>query len=417
MNVAEKLKAIDRMTLTPLVRRALNNETVEVSDWNYTPIHGGFEINAAVYRFAGSGRDRGIMVPWSLILKIVRPTAGKDDPTDWNYLQRDPLAYQSGLLDDLPGDLVAPRCYGIIENPNEEFWVWLEEVIDSIGPAWPLARYGLAARHLGQFNGAYMTGRPLPSLPWLSRGWLRSLVPQAAPRITQLPAVLDHPLIRRLYPPDVAKRLFRLWAERETFLDALDRLPQTFCHRDAFRRNLFARRGPDGREQTVAIDWVFAGTGAVGEELVSLIVATVGFREVEFDKVQELEAFVFEEYLAGLREAGWRGDPRLVRFGYTAAAPLRYVLGGTRNLLPILLDESQYAWFGQMWGDPIEVYTDYWANMFRFLLNLADEARELLMALLDNLDQLPTRIPCELCGGAAPIKYRHRRSAGFYPIS
>ena len=194
----EKLKTIDRMTLTPLVRRALNNETVEVSDWNYTPIHAGFEINADVYRFAGSGRDRGIMVPWSLILKIVRPTAGKDDPTDWNYLKRDPLAYQSGLLDDLPGDLVAPRCYGIIENPNEEFWLWLEEVIDNIGPAWPLARYGLAARHLGQFNGAYLTGRPLPSLPWLSRGWLRSLVPQAAPRIAQLPTVLDHPLMRRL---------------------------------------------------------------------------------------------------------------------------------------------------------------------------------------------------------------------------
>ena len=30
----------------------------------------------------------------------------------------------------------------------------------------------------------------------------------------------------------------------EMFLDALDSLPQTFCHRDANWRNLFYRRGP-----------------------------------------------------------------------------------------------------------------------------------------------------------------------------
>ncbi|MFQ5614419.1 MAG: phosphotransferase, partial [Anaerolineae bacterium] len=326
-----RLQAIDRVTLTPLVRRALGSRTVEVVDWNYNQIHGGFEVNAGIYRFAGQGRDRGKTVPWSLILKIIRPPAGEDDPGDWNYLKRDVLVYQSGLLADLPGGLAAPRCFGITEETDGEFWLWLEEVADDIGPQWPLTRYGLAARHLGRFNGAYLTGRrPLPSQPWLSRGWLRSLVPQAAPQIAQLPTVLDHPLVRRLYPPDVAGGLFRLWAERETFLEALDRLPQTFCHRDAFRRNLFARRGPDGREQTVAIDWVFAGAGAVGAEMVALVVATLGFREVEFDRAQELEIIVFEGYLAGLDAAGWGGDPRLVRFGYAAAAALRYVLGGTR---------------------------------------------------------------------------------------
>jgi hypothetical protein len=32
-------------------------------------------------------------------------------------------------------------------------------------PDWPLERYGLAARHLGQFNGRYLTGTPLPQHP------------------------------------------------------------------------------------------------------------------------------------------------------------------------------------------------------------------------------------------------------------
>jgi hypothetical protein len=122
--------------------------------------------------------DQIASTTWSLILKIVHPTAGKDDPTDWNYLKRDPLAYQSGLLVDLPGNLVALRCYRIIENPNEEFWLWLEEVIDNIEPGMalsPLRPDGTTLRPVQR--RAYMTGRPLPSLPWLSRGWLWSLVP------------------------------------------------------------------------------------------------------------------------------------------------------------------------------------------------------------------------------------------------
>ncbi|MGH8245782.1 MAG: phosphotransferase, partial [Gammaproteobacteria bacterium] len=333
-----RLKSIDHATLTPIVRRALNSDTVEVGDWESHPIHSGFEVRAGVFRFAGNGCDQGRAVPWSLILKIICPPVGQDDPEDWNYLKRDTLAYQSGLLEDLPGGIVAPRCFGIMEQASDEFWIWLEEITDDVGPAWPPARYGLAAEHLGRFNGAYLTGRPLPAWSWLSRRWLRVLVAQAAPAFAQLPHLLDRPLFRRLYPPDVAEGILRLWADRETLLDALDRLPQTFCHRDAFRRNLFSRRGPDGHEQTVAIDWVFTGTGAVGEEIVSLVIATLGFREVEFGRAQELEAIVFDGYLRGLRDAGWRGDAGLVRLGYTVAAPLRYCLGGTRNLLPILLD-------------------------------------------------------------------------------
>ncbi|MFQ5613736.1 MAG: hypothetical protein ACE5H9_16550, partial [Anaerolineae bacterium] len=68
------------------------------------------------------------------------------------------------------------------------------------------------------------------------------------------------------------------------------------------------------------------------------------------------------------------------RFGYAAAAALRYVLGGTRNVLPILLDESLHPRFTLMWG-PVEEFADYWADMFRFLLNLADQARQLMATL------------------------------------
>src|SRR3712207_7779326 len=69
-----------------------------------------------------------------------------------------------------------------------------------------------------------------------------------------------------LFPYTTLFRSRRLWEERERFLTALDRLPQTFCHHDAFRRNLLVRRGPEG-EELVALDWTQTGHGAVGQEL------------------------------------------------------------------------------------------------------------------------------------------------------
>ncbi len=43
--------------------------------------------------------------------------------------------------------------------------------------------------------------------------------------------------------PDGVDGILRLWDERAAFLGALDRLPRTFCHMDAFRHSLSAQRG------------------------------------------------------------------------------------------------------------------------------------------------------------------------------
>jgi len=159
-----------------------------------------------------------------------------DELIDW---RREALAYHSGLLDDLPGDLTAPRCYGV------------------------------AARHLGQFNGVYLAGRPLPTQPWLNRGFLRAWTADAA-RVTVIEPIAQaetwaHPLVRAAFPDPVVERLLRLHTEREDFLAVLERLPQTLSHLDAFPGNLLARRTAAGAEQTVALDWAFVGIAAVGE--------------------------------------------------------------------------------------------------------------------------------------------------------
>jgi len=94
----------------------------------------------------------------------------------------------------------------------------------------------------------------MPSQPSLRRGWLRERVASDSGAVSLLRSSLEHPLVRRAFPSDVADNLLRLWAERDAFLDTLDHLPQTLCHLDAFHRNLFARCSADDGYQTVAID-------------------------------------------------------------------------------------------------------------------------------------------------------------------
>jgi hypothetical protein len=297
------------------------------------------------------------------------------------YYKREAHAYQSRWLEDLPGGLAAPRCFAddigshwpleheVIEHQDGSCWIWLEDI------------YGLVARHLGQFNGAYLVDPPLPSWPWLSSGWLGHVIENSASAIPLLRDSLDNVLIRRWMPGDASERYFRLWEERRVYLDALDRLPHTLCHFDIFRRNVFSRRTAGGDYQSVAIDWAFAGKGALGEELVPLILASVMFFDVGLEKAQALEEIAFEGYLEGLRDAGWRGDPRQVRLGYAAAATLRYKFNDAGRWLNLVLNENLHPMILQMWGMPIENVIDHSAGVASLFDRLADEARELIEAL------------------------------------
>jgi hypothetical protein len=376
-----QLAAIDQATLTPLVRRALNREAVQVAGWDYKQLHGGVGTGNAIYRFEGQGHDREQEMAWSLILKTAYPEGDNTVPSAWNYYKREVEAYRSGWLDDLPGGLAAPRCFGVVEHPDGTCWIWLEDVKDEIGPQWPLEHYRVAARHAGQFNGAYLAGQQLPDWPWLSSSWQRHSAENCAPALPLLRDSLDHPLVRRLLPGDIRDRFFYLWAERGIYLEALDRLPQTLCHLDIFRRNLFARRTADSEYESVAIDWAFAGRAALGEELVPLVLGSVMFFEVGLDQVQALEEIAFEGYLNGLHDVGWRGDPRQVRLGYAAAASLRYTFNDLGRWLAVALDENLHAMVLHAAGRPVGEVFDHAAQIGRFSEGLANEARELIDSL------------------------------------
>jgi hypothetical protein len=356
---------------------ALDGAAVEIVDWQCRQIHGGSGGIAELYRLNGSACDQRKMTPWSLILKVIRRQPDRLDPSHWGYWKREALAYQSGLLDDLPGGLAAPRCFSVTEQPGGGSWLWLEEVSDELRVHWPLEHYGIVVRHLGRFNGPHLAEGTTECSPWLGREWLRRCIDREAQAITQLPRLLGHPLGQRGLPGDDGEALVRLWNTRETFYEALSCLPQTLCHRDALRRNLFARHQQDGSDETVAIDWADVSQGAIGEEIVPLVLATLQFAEIDPAKVAELGRIVFEGYLGGLCDSGWQGDPREVRLGYAAGA-IRHALAGFTDALLVMLDEEHYAYWEQAYGCPLEEVADRFAQNRRFVFCLLEEARELL---------------------------------------
>jgi hypothetical protein len=209
-------------------------------------------------------------------------------------------------------------------------------------------------------------------------GWLEAQVVQTTAALAQLSHALEHPLVRRAYPGKTSDRVERLWAQHNVLLAALQRLPQVFCHLDAFRRNLFVRRDGQGQHQTVAIDWAFAGIGALAEELVSFVLSPVIFFEIEPAQLPVLEELAITHYTHGLRAVGWAGDARLVRLGYTSAAALRFGLGFLPVILSVALDDRQHPSIEQAIGHRMDEIMGRVAIVVDRALDYADEALELV---------------------------------------
>ncbi len=380
------VRQIDGATLAPVVCDVLDDPAARIVDWRRERIdyaNVGLE-SRALYRFRGSAFHHGESARWSVVLKPFRAPAGSSTaaPSDEHYYRREALAYTSGLLVDLPGDLTAPRHYGSLDWPGEMVGLWLEDISPAAHSLRPLDRYGLAARHLGVFNGGFLAPARPSSFPWLSRHALATWAAEQAGLI-ELIGNADawrHSLVRQAFPTSLAPAVLRLWAERDALLAALERLPRTLCHHDASPTNLFARRTADGRDQTVAIDWELVGHGAIGEDPGNLVPVSLIDFHVDANEATHLEETVLEGYLSGLADAGWTGDPRQVRLTYATTAALRWLFAATGWPLAIAGDETgAYAADAERrWGRPIQAIFGQWAALADFLLERAAEARVLL---------------------------------------
>ena len=373
----DPLKLIDATTLTVLVRQVLKRPTARVVDWQSNKLYGG-GLTTKIMRFSGNAQDENTTRPWSLILKIIRPADEGDEPTSLRYWKREALAFQTGLLDDLPGNIRAPRCYAVIERPEHEVWLWMEEVVDETKGAWSLEQYGLVAQHVGEFNGFFFENNSKVSHPWMIKNQLRAWLGKEPPIIP--PEILSHPLVNRLYPPDIYEWMQNVWAEHIHWLDILERQPKTLSHLDVFRRNAFIRRDSQNHLQTVLIDWAFIGSAALGEEIAALVSGSINFLEFDSRQIQSLDQIVYDGYLEGLQSTGWRGNPRAVRFAYAVGSILKFGIG-VSGIAFMVANDGQHSLLEQIFGHPVDQLVDTWERTLRFLIKLTDEVSDLVSKL------------------------------------
>ena len=175
-------------------------------------------VSQGIFRVTGTARSGGTSLAWAAVLKVCRAPSDEElahatpdrrtiliDILRWD---REGEAYASGLLETLPDGLAAPRCFGV-DRHGGTLWIWLEYVADDAAE-WDVARYALAARHLGRLGGEYLAGRELPSREWLSRGWVRAwstYFSRTMPAILAADDVWAQPIVVELFDPSGGGRL------------------------------------------------------------------------------------------------------------------------------------------------------------------------------------------------------------------
>ncbi len=377
---------IDAATVQPLVRRHLASPDARPTAITVRPLeYPNVDPDARLLmRVDGQATEGGGQSPWSIVLKAFRRVDGPavDDPTHYEYWQREPLFFESGLWADLPPGLRSVRPLAVDRRSPDELWVWLEPLTDEYPDGWPAARFELAAHHLGRFAGGYLAGHPIPTAPWLSA--TRSIHQQwsvANPEIGE-------PVLHALETPPTTSSgaPFASASDREALraafrrqadlLDAADALPRVVCHNDTLAANLFACRAPDGSSETVAIDWALVGIGPVGADLGQLVAGSATFFRAPVDDLETLDRRCFEAYVSGLEEAAGV-VPRDVRL-----ASLTTVLAQWTSIvawhLVLALDPANDEWVEAFWHRPRSDVVEQFTPLLSFLARRANETVDLL---------------------------------------
>jgi hypothetical protein len=273
----------------------------------------------------------------SLVVKIVRHGVDATPDQLWqsgpdashrNYWKREWLAFDSGLLDALPGQLRAPQTLLTTQHDDGDCWIWMQDVRGRTGSALRLDDYAAIARALGSTQGAYASDAvPLPDEPWLSWGWLRGWVDLCAQFVAT--ARDDARWTgRRLEPLRPLRwRMLALWDRRDELLAIASEPPMTISHWDFWPTNLFVSEAG----AVTAIDWSQVGRGGVTHDLDQITLDPVWMHVRPDVSLDVLEALVLTAYTDGLRDSGFDISLTTARRWYSAAAALRYAfLAGTQ---------------------------------------------------------------------------------------
>jgi hypothetical protein len=236
-----------------------------------------------------------------------------DDPTHWNYWEREALAYRSrALVESLEGTGLRVPVATVVDEGATRL-LRLEHIEGRTGTEFTLDDHLAVAAGLGRWNA-----RPAIDEWWMSRQYLRRY-PASKPAPWELvddDAVWGLPVLRTTIRPGLRESWRRLIAATGRLREINAALPRVTAHLDVWPANEIR----DHHGTVVLIDWGFVGDGAIGEDLGNHIPDSVFDRFWPPEQLEELAEAAFDAYLGGLGEAGWKGDPRVARLGVTSAA-------------------------------------------------------------------------------------------------
>jgi hypothetical protein len=342
-----RITALDAETLTPIALQASGCTEGRLAEWVAEPIRpssGGWGASV-IYRFSGSVQAQGSTVPWSAVLKVSSAAIEELDGGQANVavLEKEHAFYGSDLICAFPTGFRPPRCYARGEHLNEaghtEYWLWLEDLSPGTGSRrWTTEERYQAAYALGLLSGTFADPGMRARAAWLGGGGIKRYLDVSEPQFRTVFADRSNPLLVRAFPASSVARLVTLWESRHAHLRTLDALPQTLRHGDTQLHNLFLTTGSDGRPEVVAIDWGPVGLGPIGEDGANYDSGAVADLTMSVEQVAEYWEACYERYLAGIRAAGWTGESRLVRLGYTASK-IRVLAAIVRRFVQITTNE------------------------------------------------------------------------------
>ena len=317
---------LDAPRLAAVVRAAVASSGIEVLDAHRAEVeYDPFMPGRTLSRLFGTARTPIGIRAWAVIEKA---TGGPDRAPAFirDGARRELGAYRSGLLEGLPEGFAAPRVYGLHEEADGGVVIHMEEVVDEHPGPWGADEWHLAARHLGSFTARGLR-EPWSHEPWMLERWSeRHGQPHAIEAARELIAEhAGHAVVVAHLGRDVASFGSAILAGQSELRAALDRLPQTLCHHDALRANLFMRSTDRGVE-TVAIDWETAGPGPVGADLASLVFSSARRGDLAAADIPGLIPSVMDAYGAEVVAGGAHEPASLVAAGFWGSMALRWSL-------------------------------------------------------------------------------------------
>ena len=356
----------DRVDLAAVAAAALGQPAVSTEVVRREPIaYDPFVAGRSVERVTGRGVvDAGSPAGSMAWTAIVKRTEGDDLVA----ARRELGAYRQGIARRSGAGLAAPALLGAADG-DDGVELWLEEVSDEHGGAWPLDRFVIAAADIASWDVAMrdVRGDGLDlELAWAERHGQPHRVDEALEVLSAIRARPQSEAAAHAIGDPGLRRTAAMIASTPDRVRRLRAFPAGLLHHDLVRSNLFAIA--DGR--TVAIDWEVIGPGPLGVDLAPLVVGSVRRGEASGDDLARLEPAVLSAYISTLAVAGIR-EGTAVRNAYRLALGLRWhVVLGT---LTAFLDPDATRIRGSRPTEPREESLRHMAILARHLLAASED--------------------------------------------